>query len=1464
MATKIFLKKDNNQTVATLPNWASAADIFGATGGNELVNIHATTSDLSNFSAGAMTLDQNIEGVYLSQALTAYQFAANGNQVSISLGGTVIAKVTVQDDTDGTQITYAGSNTPIALTIAATNSGFAVNLGTQTLTTTPLAYGESGTPSTPSADTAPWTLVMKANDNYNMLVSNGTADGTNTTNTDSAYSLTASADANESYWTTNKRYDSNLSTVYDLWTVSGTNTTPTKLADISSSSLGTSYDLAGFTLFTSGDYYGSKSLTATDGTTANTFNTNINGTILEVDTTNNVIWHTINTAPYGTELYRTTLNSTGFTTELVKDIYAGSNGSFDYYDSIESALLPDGKLVFRANDGITSSYGIGEAFVSDGTEAGTISLDLYQGSWYSDAGQFTSFGNKVVVSAGYYDGTTYAGRELVFTDGTTAGTKVLDVYAGGNSSDPTILREINGLLYFTATDAAGKGIFSTDGTTFTKKASISTDASLLGYSANKAYFAVTTTANGKELWSEDLANDTFTLAKDILAGSGSGLVDTYSTTMIGDKILFNAYTSGTTQAMFISDGTEAGTVQLSTNLPTDTAVMDGKVFFANSEGIYSAGVLSTTPTATQLKASVATSGDVLQSDSDQAFFLGSDEKLYVSTGTDAIQLASNVDKFKVVSDNAIYFIETSSSNVSSLWYSDGTATGTRYIEDLGSGGYYYDYYQLENAVAIHTIPFDEAGDFRAPTLYNAQVNGTSLTLTFGDASALDATNTPPASAFALTGTSATVSSVAVNASAKTVTLTLSESVKSTDVISLAYTDPSTNNDTAALQDALGNDVASITGRSVRNMTPDNEAPVIASATISGNSLVISYTDSSALDAVNVPSTSAFALTGTTATVTGMNVDGANKTVTLTLSAEVLATDVISLSYTDPTAGNDTAAIQDVLGNDAATASNVSVTNNTPVKAPWTLVMETGSKNGSILVTNGANIAFYDGNPNNFIVSTDANEGYWVNSGSKNGGQLWTVSGTNTTPTKLADINSDYLGTPYDLAGFTLFTYRGNLVATDGTSANTFNTNINGTILEVDSVNNVIWHTINTAPYGTELYRTTLTSTGFSTEMVKDIYAGSTGSDIGESALLPDGKLVFRANDGVTGNWEAFVSDGTEAGTISLDLYQGSSYSYPNQFTNFGNQVVVSAYYDNGTYTGYELVFTDGTTAGTKVLDVYAGSSSSSPTILGEINGLLYFTATDATGKGIFSTNGTTFTKKASISSNDSLLGYSANKAYFVATTAENGAELWSADLATGTFTLAKDILAGSGSGLTGNLNQTMIGDKILFNAYTSGTNQALFISDGTEAGTVQLSTNLPTDTAVMDGKVFFANSEGIYSAGVLSTTPVAEQLVSGVGTGDALQSDKDQAFFVGGDKKFYVSTGTEAGTVQLAANVDKFKVVSDNAIYFIETNSSNVSSLWYSDGTTTGTRYIEDLTLSASSYDLENAVAIHTVGVSAG
>lgn len=67
------------------------------------------------------------------------------------------------------------------------------------------------------------------------------------------------------------------------------------------------------------------------------------------------------------------------------------------------------------------------------------------------------------------------------------------------------------------------------------------------------------------------------------------------------------------------------------------------------------------------------------------------------------------------------------------------------------------------------------------------------------------------------------------------------------------------------------------------------------------------------------------------------------------------------------------------------------------------------------------------------------------------------------------------------------------------------------------------------------------------------------------------------------------------------------------------------------------------------------------------------------------------------------MGWDTNKAFFRVSDAQNGSELWAADLATNRFGLVKDILPSNGSALTGDTQAFMVGGKLVFKAYTSAT-----------------------------------------------------------------------------------------------------------------------------------------------------------------
>ncbi|MGY0835429.1 SwmB domain-containing protein, partial [Azospirillum argentinense] len=136
---------------------------------------------------------------------------------------------------------------------------------------------------------------------------------------------------------------------------------------------------------------------------------------------------------------------------------------------------------------------------------------------------------------------------------------------------------------------------------------------------------------------------------------------------------------------------------------------------------------------------------------------------------------------------------------------------------------------------------------------------------------------------------------------------------------------------ASVTDSGGsNNIGTLTGISAVITIGAPPTPVLQSAAVNGTSLVLTY--DTALDAVNVPSAGSFTVLagGSPVTVSGVAVDTASKTVTLTLAQPVAYGAAVSVSYADPTAGDDANAIQSFGdGLDAAGFTGQSVTNTTP-------------------------------------------------------------------------------------------------------------------------------------------------------------------------------------------------------------------------------------------------------------------------------------------------------------------------------------------------------------------------------------------------------------------------------------------------------------------------------------------------------------------------------------------------------
>lgn len=1404
-------------------------------------------------------------------------------------------------NTDGSRIelpattelqTLAFNDGNLNLRIDTSSGSAAVVLGSQVLGTTAVAVGTvSSVPGTvPSVDKTPWTLLASSGFSIlgaGVLVSDGTAAGTESKavgGLSSTLKFLPNAEKTGAYF-----YDSSSS----YWSFPGTSGTGTSVVGYSNGTLSGTLALANS--LNGSNYLTTNHVTLVDGKlmlAGDESQQSAAGRVLIFNGLDQSVqtipvayrvptgvtsanpgeaWFTVSTAPYGQELAQLTYAAGQPLVTMVKDINPGSASGF--YDS-QRVQLPNGRLVFLANDGVHGA----ELWASDGSDAGTLMLkDISVGLNSSSPEQLTAFGDWVAFvategSQGSFFDFLNLKASLNVTDGTPAGTRVVEGLPTSFNVSPIILGQANGLLYFSAVvnGSGNRAVFTSDGTSATRRVDLPSGAQLLGLNEQFGFFKVSDVSNGQELWAADWSAGTFSLVKDVLAGSGSGLASTTGyTAMVGNKIVFAAHVSASQLGLWVSDGTAAGTVNLSATPVLQTVVLGNTLVLTTGNQIYSVDLSVATPVPLLLRSDVT--ADVLQKDADQVFFRSTSNTLFAFTpgAANPVTLATEVSQYKVVAENAIFFLQNVlTTGGQALWYSDGTVAGTRFIEDVATGTY-----DLSTAVAIRTAGVPFPLDVIAPVLVRASVSGNALTLNYSDDSVLDAANVPAASAFALTGTTATVSQVSVNASNKTVTLTLSAAVVYGDAIKLSYADPSSGNDVSAIQDAAGNDALSFVQRSVTNKTPDTTAPVFVSAVVNGASLTLTYSDRSSLDSAHAPAASAFTLTGTSATVTGVSVDAANKSVVLTLSASVDSSSVVGVSYTDPTSGNDLAAVQDAAGNDAASLSQVNVVNQTPPKQPWTLFVPSSS---GLYASNGTpdgsgwalEKQMYSYSLN---VTADQTHAVLLEYGpNPQSGvyeyKMYGLSDASMAPVLLASDVYPY-NSWYEAGNTLVFTDPANssfnALITDGTLEGT-------TVLAdmprvfVDAARSVLWAQMPSGSSGNELYRAELATGIVTPTLVKDIWPGSSSGLVSggvSGVVLPNGKLIFTANDGVHGT-EPWVSDGTAVGTFMLtDLYFGSADSYIPEIFEFGSQAVLSAsvYSPNGNSgmsMGRELVFTDGTVAGTHYLDVLPGYSSSNPTVVGQSHGKLYFVAQASSSqvRSLFSTDGTTFSQLLEIN-NARILGSNAAQTFFAISDAAHGSELWVFDEATDEISLVKDILVGSGSSLVGD-SAVMVGDKLVFSAYTSATQQGLFISDGTSAGTTQLSSTLTFGS--FGHTLVFSDASAVFSLDTSLASPTRVSLVSAGGAAGALQSDSNQSFFKLSNGDFYATDGTLSGTVKLAESVTHFKVVAEDAIYLVRGSSPVLA---YSDGTASGTYDIEAVSSSVVS-GFDQAVVIQTVGVS--
>lgn len=206
-----------------------------------------------------------------------------------------------------------------------------------------------------------------------------------------------------------------------------------------------------------------------------------------------------------------------------------------------------------------------------------------------------------------------------------------------------------------------------------------------------------------------------------------------------------------------------------------------------------------------------------------------------------------------------------------------------------------------------------------------------------------------------------------------------------------------------------------------------------------------------------------------------------------------------------------------------------------------------------------------------------------------------------------------------------------------------------------------------------------------------------------------------------------------------------------------------------------------------------------------------------------------------------------NKAYYFASDNSN-LQLWSTDLSTNQTSKVKDF----------NIyyypsNNNMIA-KILNNKLYFVFQQKLYISDGTTAGTFQISDiyNVGNSLQESNGNVFFFGSNNIYGKelwktdGTLAGTTIVKDINPGFNssiTSDKMYKINNKIVFIATDNNFnqelWSTDGTNSNTVNFYPLINSYPVFYD---YDVESHNGMLftinGDLWKTDGTFNGTNLI--------------------------
>lgn len=502
----------------------------------------------------------------------------------------------------------------------------------------------------------------------------------------------------------------------------------------------------------------------------------------------------------------------------------------------------------------------------------------------------------------------------------------------------------------------------------------------------------------------------------------------------------------------------------------------------------------------------------------------------------------------------------------------------------------------------------------------------------------------------------------------------------------------------------------------------------------------------------------------------------------------------------------------------------------------------------------------------------------ANDGSGSGIELWKTDGTSAGTALVKDINPSGDSRPdgfVSAGGFIFFAADDGsgqkLWRSDGTPEGTFSSDILAPAYDKNTsmaaYGGTVYFQGSDATNGSELWR--WNGQAGQADLVADI--NPSGDSTPDHFKVVGDSLYFSADDGVHGVelWKTSAG-GTE---MVLDINPGAGSSSPSNLASFNGQ----AYFAASTVSeGRELWRSDGTAGGTILIaDTNPGMDSGIASYTGmvEMGGTLYFVGGDnLTGLELRKTDGVNTSLVMDINpgatnSNISSLVVVRGSIYFsaknlpVGLLSEANCELWRSDgTAVGTQ-MVKDISPGAGSAFNYNPIVTTNG-KILFAASDRLAYWDLWVSDGSETGTLQLAVDARTAGAAIDrvilfgSRLFFAADDGLHglepwiSDGSPAGTHMIKDLVPGKDDGVYTGSLASFGMLIVGQKLYFsgyeldgqqnrwdalwVTDGSAAGTQMVLSNRPQTMAAVGNLVFFLCGVDDNVG-LFKSDGTLQGT-----------------------------